>query len=105
MCQVKIIEEIVKCKPISDSALKRSLKKNGLKLRMNEVRDYFAIFMVYNGLIREEIDFLQGRVGKSIFMKHYFSPAIKDLRDRTLKAVKEIIEALIENSYNNNPSK
>lgn len=63
-------------------------------MEFNEVRDYYATFMVYHGLMREEVDFLQGRVGKSIFMRHYFSSAIKDLRDRTLKAIDEMISAI-----------
>ena len=46
--------------------------------------------MIHNGLVREELDLLQGRVGKSIFMKHYFSPNIEDLRDRVLGAVDRI---------------
>jgi intergrase/recombinase len=39
-------------------------------VRFNEIRDYFATFMVHHGLIKEEVDLLQGRVGKSIFMRH-----------------------------------
>jgi intergrase/recombinase len=90
----QLIEKITKCKPISETTLKRHLKRNSLKSRLNELRDYFATFMVYNGLIREEADLLQGRIGKSIFMRHYFSPAIKNLRDRTLKAIKEMLHIL-----------
>jgi len=59
-------------------------------MRLNELRDYYATFMVHNGLIREEVDLLQGRVGKSIFMQHYFSPNIEDLRYRVLTAVDRI---------------
>jgi intergrase/recombinase len=90
----QLIEKIAKCKPISETTLKRHLKKNGLKSRLNELRDYFATFMVYNGLIREEADLLQGRIGKSIFMRHYFSPAIKDLKNRALKAVTQMMSVL-----------
>jgi intergrase/recombinase len=90
----QLIEKIAKCKLISETTLKRHLKKNCLKSRLNEIRDHFATFMVYNGLIREEADLLQGRIGKSVFMRHYFSPAIKDLRDRTLKAVNEMMQIL-----------
>jgi intergrase/recombinase len=90
----KFIEEIVKCRPISSNTLKKHLRKNGLKLRLNELRDHFATFMVHNGLIREEVDILQGRVGESIFMKHYFSPAIKELKDRVLKAVDKMMNEL-----------
>jgi len=56
-------------------------------MRLKELRDYYATFMVQDGLIREEVDLLQGRVGKSIFMQHYFSPNIEDLRGRVLAAV------------------
>jgi hypothetical protein len=33
---------------------------------------------------------LQGRIGKSIFVRHYWSPAIKELKQRVLKALKEL---------------
>jgi intergrase/recombinase len=90
----EFVEKIAKCKPVSYPTLKRSLKCLGLNSRFNELRDDYATFMVRNGLIREEVDLLQGRVGKSIFMRHYFSPAIKDLRDRALKAVNKMMETL-----------
>jgi len=51
---------------------------------MNELRAYLVTFMVKNGLIREEVDILQGRMGTSIFMRHYFSPQIYELRNRVL---------------------
>ena|GEM_PF-4013751 len=34
-----------------------------MKLRINELRAHFATFMIKNGLIREEVDILQGRMG------------------------------------------
>jgi len=89
-----LIEQIATCNPISNMALESWLKRRGMRIRMNELRDHYATFMVHNGLIREEIDILQGRVGKSIFMRHYFSPAIKELRDRTLRAVNEMMRVI-----------
>jgi intergrase/recombinase len=86
----QFIEQIVVCNPISESTLKRRLKKYGMGLRLNELRDYYATYMVHHEVIREEVDLLQGRIGKSIFVRHYFSPAINDLRDRALKAVKKL---------------
>jgi len=41
--------------------LENDSSKNGLKVRINELRDYFATFMVKHGLIREEVDLLQGK--------------------------------------------
>lgn len=40
----------------------------------------------FHACIREEVYLLQGRVGKSIFMHHYFSPNIMELKDKVLKA-------------------
>jgi len=90
----QFIEQIATCKPISYITLRKHLKKHGMKARLNELRDYYATFMVHHGLIKEEADLLQGRIGKSIFMRHYFSPAIKELRDRVLNAVNEMMKVL-----------
>ena len=37
--------------------------------------------MLNHELMKEEVDLLQGRVGKSIFVRHYWSPAITELRE------------------------
>ncbi len=85
------VEKIAASSPISYESIRKRLWRKGLNMRFNELRDYYATFMVHNGLIREEVDLLQGRVGKSLFMKHYFSPAIKELKNRTLKATEGIL--------------
>jgi intergrase/recombinase len=74
--------------------LKRRLAKNKLERRLRDLRDHFATFMVFHGLLREEVDILQGRVGRSIFMRHYFSPSLKELKDKTLKAVNALINQM-----------
>jgi intergrase/recombinase len=62
---------------------------------MNEQRDCFGTFMVRHGLIREEVDLLQGRIPPSIFIRHYWSPSFTDLKQRTLTAI-EGLSASIE---------
>ena len=86
----RFIEQVAACKLISYSTLRKRLKRHGMKSRLNELRDYFATYMVHHGVIREEVDLLQGRVGRSIFMRHYFSPTVRDLKNRVLKAINEI---------------
>ena len=81
------INRMTMCDPISYTTLKRRLKEHNLKLRLNELRDHYATFMVHNGLIREEVDILQGRIGKSLFMRHYFSPNIAELKGKVLRAI------------------
>jgi intergrase/recombinase len=84
------IDEIAKCHMVSESSYKRRHKKIGVPSRIKDLREYFATYMLNHGLLKEEIDLIQGRIGKSIFMKQYFSPAIKDLKDRTLNAVQTL---------------
>jgi len=84
------VQKIADSKPVSYESLRKHLWRSKLSVRLNELRDYYATFMVHNGLIREEVDLLQGRVGKSMFMQHYFSPNIEDLRDRALGAMEKM---------------
>lgn len=88
-----LVSQIANSEPVSYGAIRKRLLKVG-KLRINELRDYFATFTVRHGLIKEEVDILQGRIGNSIFMRNYFSPGLKELRDRTLEAIK-----LLEQQY------
>jgi len=65
-----------------------------LKSRFPELREYYATFMT-KWLNQSEIDFLQGRISGSVFMRNYFNPAlITDLKDRVFRGLTEI-ESLI----------
>ena len=50
--------------------------------------------MVKHGLIREEVDLLQGRIPPNIFIRHYWSPSFKELRDRTLNTIDLLEQSL-----------
>jgi intergrase/recombinase len=59
-------------------------------MRFGDLREYYATVMT-KWLTPAEIDFLQGRISGSVFMRHYFNPAlITDLRERVFKGLKEI---------------
>jgi intergrase/recombinase len=87
----EFIESMRKCQSLSYESLRRKLKRRGYPVRLEELRYYFATFMVHNGLIRVEVGLLQGRIGRSLFMKHYFTPDIERLRDKTLNAVDKMV--------------
>ena len=91
----ELLSEMANSKPVSYSIIRKRLLKHGLKLRIKELRSYFATYMAKHGLISEEVDLLQGRVGKSIFTKHYF----KVNKDEFSKTVLNTIENL-EKSVN-----
>jgi len=84
------IMEITKKDKVTYPMVKKKLQRNNLPIRLNELRDYYATFMVRHGLIKEEVDLLQGRISKSIFVRHYWSPSFKELRARTLAALKQL---------------
>jgi adenine specific DNA methylase Mod len=47
--------------------------------------------MLNHELMKEEIDLLQGRISKSVSVRHYWSLAIKELRDRVFRVL-ELLE-------------
>jgi intergrase/recombinase len=85
------INKIPQCKTVSISGFKRRKTKNGFSSQFHAIRDYYATFMIQHGLLQQEVDVLQGRIGRSMFMKHYFSPDLKDLENRTLNAVQQML--------------
>jgi len=73
---------------------KKKNKKARLGVRFGELREYWASVMTRH-LSQPEIDFLQGRVSTSVFMRNYFNPAwISDLKQRTIEASEEILEKI-----------
>jgi intergrase/recombinase len=86
----QLILEIAKTEPVSYNAIRKRLKRNSMKVRINELRDFYGTFMLHHGLLEQEVNLLQGRIPPSIFVKHYWSPRLSDLRDRVLKALNEL---------------
>ncbi len=56
----------------SYNALRCHLKRKKIQMNMNYCRKIFATFMRNNGLQSEIIDLLQGRIPKSVFVRHYY---------------------------------
>jgi intergrase/recombinase len=82
-----MVSRIAENESVTYEGIRKRLLKNGLKLRINELRDYFGSFMVKHGLIREEVDLLQGRIPPSLFVRSYWSPSFRDIKDRVFKAL------------------
>jgi intergrase/recombinase len=89
-----LVAEVASTQPVSYAVIRKRLKSNNLSCRMNELRDYFGTYMIKHGLIKEEVDLLQGRIPPSIFLRHYWSPSFRELRDRTLEATKQLEKVL-----------
>ena len=59
-------------------------------MRFNELRDYFGTYLLNHGLLEQEVNLLQGRIPVSVFVRHYWSPKLKELAEKTLRLLKEI---------------
>jgi len=90
-----MIEKISKSKPVTYESIRKRLMKKGIKISMMELRNYYATFMARHGLIREEVDLLQGRIPANVFIRHYWTPSFNELKDRSLEAVKPLQEELL----------
>ena len=89
-----LVELVKASRRFSKSAIENRIKRSGLPSRFGDLREYWATYMT-KYLKQPEIDFLQGRVSTSVFMRNYFNPAwIKDLKDRILRSTEEILMEL-----------
>lgn len=58
----------------------------GLEFHMAYCRKIYASWLRQSGIESEIIDLLQGRIPKSVFARHYFTPSL-DCRDRVIRAL------------------
>jgi hypothetical protein len=89
-----LLNEIINCKPVTYDAMSRRLYRNNIKVRFNELRDYYGTYLLQHGILEQEINLLQGRIPPSIFIKHYWSPKLSELRDRVMMALKKLEQSM-----------
>ncbi|PBO85693.1 MAG: hypothetical protein COA77_02160 [Thaumarchaeota archaeon] len=58
----------------SYNSVRMLLRKQGIEMHMAYCRKIFATYLRNNGIQPEIIDLLQGRVPKSVFLRHYYRP-------------------------------
>ena len=90
----RIVEEISTSPPLTRNILSKRIQRRRIRERFGDVREFYASFML-KFLKQPEIDFLQGRVSSSVFMRNYFNPVwIRDLKERALKGEEEILKQI-----------
>jgi hypothetical protein len=63
------------------------LRKRGLQMRMNYCRKIFGTHLRYCGIESEMVNLLEGRISPEIFVRHYWSPNMKQDIERVRKAI------------------
>jgi intergrase/recombinase len=76
------------------NALRLAVKKRGLDMNMAYCRKIFATYLRSNGIEQEIIDLLQGRIPKSVFVRHYFRPDFN--HDRIKEAIDSLYDTLVQ---------
>jgi intergrase/recombinase len=90
-----LLDQISMSNGISYNALDKRLDRAGLPMRIKQLRSYYATKMREMGLLSEQIDLVQGRVGRSIFLQHYFKQDAKSLSRQILQLLPKLEESLI----------
>jgi intergrase/recombinase len=87
----RLIAEITRRERLTLYQIRNWIRRdNKLKMRFGDVREYYATVMT-KWLNPAEVDFLQGRISATVFMRNYFNPAlITDLKERVFKGIAEI---------------
>jgi integrase len=90
----RLIEVVAATPPTTYWGVAMALKRSDLPMQFKDLRKAYAT-LLRKSLEREMIDLVQGRVDGSVFVKHYYRPLIKELRDRVLAATAELESELL----------
>jgi len=79
----------------SYNMLRLALKKRGFKLKLQELRVYYATFLRQKNIPKESIDLIQGRIAKDIFVRFYYKPHVLQLKNQVLNTIKPLENQLL----------
>jgi intergrase/recombinase len=85
-----LLNEIAHSQPLTYTQIRKRLERVHIKMRCNELRDLFGTTLVNNGVLEMEQNLVCGRIPVSIFIRHYWSPRLKELGNRIFKALENI---------------
>lgn len=86
----KVLEIIARCGDHNYNAIYMQLKRRKIPVRFKFCRKIFGTYLRQRGFVAEIVDLLEGRIGKSVFARHYFRPDI----DEQLSKVERCLEPL-----------
>jgi intergrase/recombinase len=59
---------------VSYNSLRLALRRKNISMNISICRKIFATFLRSEGIETDLIDLLQGRISKSVFVRHYYRP-------------------------------
>jgi len=93
-CYVSFVSEelltlVLNVKPhVKVNGLRSAIEKEGLKVRIKDLRTLYATALREKGVSAEIVDLLQGRIPQSVFLRHYYKPDLfRSIRKKVLRTV------------------
>jgi len=83
----QFLEEITHSQPVTYPSIRKKLERSKIPMRLNELRDIFGTHLVNSGILEIEQNLCCGRIPVSIFIRHYWSPKLKELGNRVFRAL------------------
>ena len=90
----ELIDQICFCDKVTYPAIHCRLFRRKVKLRLKELRSYNATVYMRNGLLAEEVDVLQGRVSKSVLVRHYLGIDLGELSSKVFSIQRTLLDRL-----------
>jgi intergrase/recombinase len=91
----ELLKQIAISNPVTYAMMRKRFDRKHLKTRFNELRDKFGTYLLSHGILEAEINLCQGRIPVDIFIRHYWSPKLKELASRIFKAVETLQSSLL----------
>jgi intergrase/recombinase len=79
---------------VTYAAMVQVIQSRGLPIRMLQLRKLYATTLRERGVTKEIIDLLQGRIGQSIFLRHYYKPYLSQVKTKVLEAMEKLANEL-----------
>jgi hypothetical protein len=95
-----LLDEISQSTEVSYVAIDKRLNKANMPMRIKRLRSYYATEMRKLSLLSEQIDLIQGRIGRTIFLTHYFKANPKELSDKILSMLPSLEQTSVVDSSN-----
>jgi intergrase/recombinase len=81
------LNQIASSQPVTYFSIRKRIERQKKPMRFDEFRDYFGTHLVNNGILEIEQNLVCGRIPIGIFIRHYWSPKLKELGDRISRAL------------------
>ena len=90
-----LIEQIANSETVTYASIHKFLERRHIKLRIKELRSYYASYLRKHNVISELVDLIQGRIGKDVFIRHYLKENPQTLSNQVIALLKDLENSML----------